>query len=129
MLFLIQVIFPVIVLFLLFLMRALGAGDIKLFSIIGAIWNLKVLGYCMFFAFVTGAVFSLIKLVYQKNLFKSLNLFFQYVQVSLQEGKVISYDRVCDGKQNIIYFSIVILIGFCITILVMESRISFIFQS
>ena len=100
-------------------MRALGAGDIKLFSIIGAIWNLKVLGYCMFFAFVTGAVFSLIKLVYQKNLFKSLNLFFQYVQVSLQEGKVISYDRVCDGKQNIIYFSIVILIGFCITMEVM----------
>lgn len=111
----IQVIFPVIVLFLLFLMRALGAGDIKLFSMIGAIWNLKVLGYCMFFAFLTGAVVSFIKLVYQRNLFHSLNQFFQYVQVSLQEGKIVAYDKVCHGKQNIIYFSIAIFIGFCTT--------------
>lgn len=124
--FLIQVIFPVIILFLLFLMRALGAGDIKLFSVIGGIWNFKVLAYCMFFAFLTGAVFSFFKLVYQKNLFLSLKHFFQYVQVSLQEGKIMEYERRCDGKQNIICFSIAIFIGFCISMLVPESKISFI---
>lgn len=97
-------------------MRALGAGDIKLFSVIGGIWNFKVLGSCMFFSFLAGAVFSFLKLVYQKNLLKSLKYFFQYVQVSLQEGKVRAYDRACDGMQNIIYFSISIFIGFCITI-------------
>ena len=34
-----NIIFPVIVLYLLFLMRCLGAGDIKLFSVIGACIN------------------------------------------------------------------------------------------
>ena len=66
--FLMNISIPVILLFLFFQLRALGAGDIKLFSMIGSIWNLKLLCYCMIFSFLTGAVFSLLKLLYQKNL-------------------------------------------------------------
>lgn len=113
--FILQIIIPVIVLFLLFLMQALGAGDIKLFSMIGAIWNLKVLCYCMIFSFLTGAVFSLAKLIYQKNLFTRLIYFFQYIWGSLVKGRMEVYDSQSDGKQNIIYFSPAIFAGFCIT--------------
>ena len=111
----IQIIIPVIVLFLLFLMRALGAGDIKLFSMIGSIWSLKVLCFCMFFSFLAGAVFSLLKLLHQKNLLARLNYFCRYVRNCFLEKSIGIYDRQSDGKQNIIHFSIAILVGFCIT--------------
>ena len=115
-----QIIFPVIVLFLLFLMRALGAGDIKLFSMLGSIWNFRILCYCMFFSFLTGAVISLMKLLYQKNLFVRLHYFCRYIKISLETGKMNVYDWQSDGKQNTIYFSVAILIGFCITLGVVD---------
>lgn len=110
----VQIFFPVIVLFLLFLMRALGAGDIKLFSMIGSIWNLKVLCYCMIFSFLTGAVISLMKLLYQRNLLTRLIYFCQYVQISMAQKRLGIYDRQSDGKQNTICFTMAIWIGFCI---------------
>ncbi len=110
-----QIFFPVIVLFLLFLMHALGAGDIKLFSVIGSIWNLKVLCYCMFFSFVTGAIISLVKLLYQKNLFARLIYFFQYIGRCLGAKSILIYREQSEGNQNIIHFSVAILAGFCIT--------------
>lgn len=110
----VQILFPVIVLFLLFLMHALGAGDIKLFSVIGCIWNLKFLCYCMFFSFLTGAVFSLGKLLYQRNLIARLMYFCRYVKNSLGNKKLGVYDRQSDGKQNTICFTTAILTGFCI---------------
>lgn len=111
----IQIILPVIVLFLLFLMRALGAGDIKLFSMIGSIWNLEITFYCIIFSFLAGAVFSLTKLLYQKNLFARLRYFCHYIQLCCLNKSILLYNRHSDGKQNTIYFSISILIGFCIT--------------
>lgn len=68
----VQISFPVVVLYLLFLIGALGAGDIKLFSVIGGFVNFKVLLWCMIYAFVIAAVFSLGKvlfyLIYEKRL-------------------------------------------------------------
>ena len=110
-----QIVFPVIVLFLLFLMHALGAGDIKLFSMIGSLWNLKVLCYCMVFSFVAGAVISLIKLLYQKNLFARLIYFFHYIGRCLGARNILIYREQSEGNQNIIHFSVAILAGFCIT--------------
>lgn len=110
-----QIFFPVILLFLLFQIRALGAGDIKLFSVIGSIWNLKVLCYCIVFSFVTGAVISLIKLLYQKNLFARLIYFFRYVGKCLEAKNILIYREQSETNQNIIHFSVAILAGFCIT--------------
>ena len=60
---LIQIILPVIFLYLLFLIGALGAGDIKLFSLIGVFVNFKELATCVKVAFVIGAIWSLMKLL------------------------------------------------------------------
>lgn len=51
---------PVIVLYLLFQMRVLGAGDIKLFSMIGSMVTLQELYRSMVFGFVAGGLFALI---------------------------------------------------------------------
>lgn len=57
---------PVILLYLLFYLRALGAGDIKLFSMIGAFITTEQLFHIMIMAFVTGAVMGVVKLVYRR---------------------------------------------------------------
>ena len=59
----IQIILPVIFLYLFFLIGALGAGDIKLFSLIGGFVNLKEMVTCVIVAFVIGAVWSFIRLL------------------------------------------------------------------
>jgi prepilin peptidase CpaA len=58
----IQIILPVIFLYLFFLIGALGAGDIKLFSLIGGFVNFKELVTCVIAAFVIGAIWSLLRL-------------------------------------------------------------------
>lgn len=59
----IQISLPVIFLYLFYLIGALGAGDIKLFSLVGGFVNLKELVVCVAAAFVIGAVWSLIRLI------------------------------------------------------------------
>ena len=53
-----QISFPVIILYLLFWLDILGAGDIKLFSLIGGFVNFKILVWCIIYAFVIAAVFA-----------------------------------------------------------------------
>ena len=55
---------PVIMLFLLFQMRALGAGDIKLFSVIGGFLTTRQLLCTMAASFVIGAAVGAGKIVY-----------------------------------------------------------------
>ena len=112
--FIVHVSVPIILLYLLFLMRALGAGDIKLFSVISSIWNLKIMFFTMAAAFFVAAIISLCKLIYQKNLFARLCVFGNYLHQVKMTGRIKKYPRISEGKQNIIHFSVAILIGFFI---------------
>lgn len=112
--FIVNVSIPVILLFLLFLMRALGAGDIKLFSVISSIWNLKIACITIIASFFIGAVMSLCKLICERNLFSRLCIFRDYVCQVMATGKIKKYPRESGGKQNFIHFSVAILIGFFI---------------
>lgn len=56
---------PVILLYLLFQMRALGAGDIKLFSMIGTFISTQQLLKLMGLAFLVGALFGIVKIMYR----------------------------------------------------------------
>ena len=64
--FLMNISIPVILLFLLFSLCILGAGDIKLFSIAGGFLTLTQLCYLIPVAFVVGAVIGAGKIVYKK---------------------------------------------------------------
>lgn len=61
----INIFIPVIFLFLLFQVRALGAGDIKLFSMVGAFISTKQLLKLMVLAFCVGALLGICKIIYQ----------------------------------------------------------------
>jgi prepilin peptidase CpaA len=114
--FLIQVSLPVILLYLMFLVRALGAGDIKLFSVVGSIWNFRVLFSCLLCSFTIGAIMSLYKLLRNKNLLTRLNYFCEYMRDVFITRTILPYERQSDGKQNLIHFSIPILFGFFIAL-------------
>lgn len=77
------ILLPVILLFPLFLFKALGAGDIKLFSVIGSFYGAAYVVKSMAAAFLLGAVISLIYLIKYKILFYRFRHLFNYIQTSL----------------------------------------------
>lgn len=110
--FLIQISLPVLVFYLLFLMHALGAGDIKLFSVICSCIGLEGLVKVVVCSFLAGAVFSALMIIHNKNLYSRITYFSDYVKTALLTKSISKYNYDSDGKQNYIHFSIPVLIGY-----------------
>jgi prepilin peptidase CpaA len=102
--------FPVIVLYLLYLLGVIGAGDIKLFSVVGGFTDFKTLTGCMLAAFVVAAVFSVGKMLCNRNLGFSLFKGQLFVKEVLQ-GNISSYRRTRAEERNLMHFSAAILMG------------------
>jgi prepilin peptidase CpaA len=102
--------FPVIILYLFYRMRAIGAGDVKLFSMIGGFMNFGEVVRCIAFSFVIGAVFSFAKLVYYHNLRSGLKAGGSYLW-QLLGGNLEEYKPAGDTKQHVIHFSSAIFLG------------------
>lgn len=104
--------FPIILLYLLFLMRALGAGDIKLFSVI-AIWTgIQKSCYVIFCSLLAGAIYGAVKLIYHKSLISSLLRFVQYAGRILSTGDIEPYRTKHTWDKHSIHFALAIAIGF-----------------
>ena len=84
---------PVIMLYLFYLIGVLGAGDIKLFSMIGAFISTQELVWVVAASFIIGAVLGLLKLLHKYFLQKNY-----------------------DGKLTKIHFSPAIIIAYLINI-------------
>ena len=91
--FLVNISIPVILLFLLFQLRALGAGDIKLFSVVGGFLELRQLFAVMIVAFIAASVIGLGKLLYHRLSAKKK-----------------------DVNRTLIHFSLAILIGYVVVV-------------
>lgn len=107
--------FPVITLYLLFLAGIIGAGDIKLFSVIGGFVNFTELVQCMLFAFLAGGLICAGKLVFSKTAKVQLFGGFCYLR-GLLEGNFVPYDRQSWQGKNLIHFSLPITIGYLIVL-------------
>ena len=104
---------PVILLYLLFLVGALGAGDIKLFSLIGGFVNLKELLWCIVFAFIFGGLLSIGKMLYSGTFFPSIQNVIKYF-CGLFRGNRGPYQPQSMEKGRI-HFSLAILLGLVAT--------------
>ncbi len=113
---------PVILLFLLFLIKVLGAGDIKLFSVAGAFYGTSFVLKTILIAFLFGAVMSVIHLIRHRLVFCRLRHFIRYIQVIYKKYTVPQqgagrfeilpyYDLARDGYQGVIHFSIAIFLA------------------
>lgn len=74
------IIIPIALLILLFILRMLGAGDIKLFSAIGSIMGLEFVTYTIIYSFIAGGVMALSTIIIRKNGIKRLVYLFQYIK-------------------------------------------------
>ncbi len=91
--FLIHISIPVILFILLFQIRAIGAGDIKLFSVVGGFLGIRQLVYLVLTAFIVAAGIGVFKLLYQV--------------------KTVGYQM---GSRTLIHFSTAILIAYFIVV-------------
>jgi prepilin peptidase CpaA len=112
------IIVPILLLFPLFIIKALGAGDIKLFSVIGSYMGIFYVFKSIAAAFIIGAVISLIYLLRYGQVFRRFHYLFCYIQTVIsnftdqginREAIKPYYDRKRDGYKGIIHFSIPIL--------------------
>ena len=115
-----SVVVPVILLFPLYCIGVLGAGDIKLFSMMGCFCNLKGMFFYVCFSFLIGAVISLFLLLWQKNFISRMTYFFSYLFQCISTRHVHFYysDSFTEGnsleekKSSVLYFTIPILLSF-----------------
>lgn len=115
--FFIRILIPVLIFYLFFLMHVLGAGDIKLFSVICGFTGFWELAEVIFYSFLAGAVFSLIVLIRNHNLSARLMYVSDYIKTALITKSILRYDHESDGKQNVIPFSAAIFAGYFIYLL------------
>ena len=87
--FIVNISIPVILLYLLFQMRALGAGDIKLFSMIGGFISTEELLQILGVAFFVGAIYGLGKIAYQNLYLK--RVYKKTTQIHFSPAIVVAY--------------------------------------
>lgn len=111
----VHMLIPVALLFLLFLIHALGAGDIKLFSAIACMAEPSVFLHTLLGAFLIGAVYALWKLCYHRNLMASLMHFGEYLRKVMVEKKCIPYRKELVWDKQTMHFSVAILMGYLLS--------------
>ena len=88
-----------VLLYPLFKIKTLGAGDVKLFGVVAGYLPFKKIFLFLFFSLLIAAVFSMIKLVVQRNFRERLKVFAGYVQAVMWGGvqpyPVAGRDTVC----------------------------------
>lgn len=120
-LFLRNVSVPVILFYLLFLMRVLGAGDIKLFSMIGGILTIEELLLCIWYSFIIGGILSLLYLLRDKHGWKKLKYAWDYLLCVCRYQKIVPYELPEEIPKSKMAFSVAIFLGwigvFCIPLI------------
>lgn len=82
---------PVPLLIVLFALRMLGAGDIKLFCAVGAIAGIKFVLYSMAFSFVAGGIIAAVIMLVNKSFRQRGRYLAGYLQTCLLSGRLQPY--------------------------------------
>lgn len=108
---------PICVLWILFYFRMLGAGDIKLFSIVGGLYGVPFVLKVMVTAFFLGAVMSVFQLLRHRSLKYRLHYLAEYVSNYLKTGvRKPYYQKERDEAKAAVHFAAAILGGFLLCI-------------
>lgn len=98
---------PVLLLFPVFFIRALGAGDIKLFAVLGVLMGWRDILRCIVWSFVIGAVFSMIRLVRCGIAADCFRRFSSWIRECGESGRIVHYRTRTDGPESV-HFSVAI---------------------
>ena len=110
-------IIPIILLYFLYQMRVLGAGDIKLFSAVGVYLSYQQLVYWIVGSFISGAIIGVFLLIKKKILIQQLFYFSNYIkeQVLMFPNQRI-YQNARIGQDNVMHFTIAMVVGYCLVL-------------
>lgn len=102
---------PVVLLYLLFQMRVLGAGDIKLFSMIGSILTIGELFRCMVYGFAAAGAGAVLFLAVDRRRWQRIQYGVHYVLDFLYTKKLKPYQPPYPKEAFSYAFSVPVLFG------------------
>ncbi|MEG0813310.1 MAG: prepilin peptidase [Clostridium sp.] len=117
MFFLIRISFYVILLFPLFLLHMVGAGDIKMMALIGGYLSISQGFQVIFYGLAVSAAWSLLYMIQKKILKKRIIYFFIYFSQLFKTGPIVPYYQAeRDGNQIAFCFVPFLWCGLCMWI-------------
>lgn len=111
---------PFVICWLLFRIRALGAGDIKLFMLIGCLNGFRITGVSMAGSFLVAAAYALAYLICTGQLIAAFMDLLDYARLLIAERKPVIYSgRYQRGRQ--MHFAPAVLAGYLLAIAGVEN--------
>lgn len=92
---------PFVALFVFFLIRSVGAGDIKQLMVIGALMGYRFLINAFVWIALVAGIMVIFKLIKERNLKERLSSFFRYIWTMLKIRSLMEYDQKYEEKNNI----------------------------
>lgn len=109
------IIVPFIMLFLFFVMRMFGAGDIKLFCTIGAIMGLNFVLNNIIYSFFLAGIVVIAKIIFTGQLFKIIKGLYYYFKAMFLNKTIIEFYGI---EENKFPFGIAIFLGTVVQLVV-----------
>lgn len=100
---------PLVILFPVFRIRGLGAGDLKLLSVAGAFFALHKSAVCLIMTIFLGGILAVFKMLYQRNFTERIQYFIDYVRRVYETGEFYYYNMETDNPESKIHMSVPIL--------------------
>ncbi len=97
---------PIVLLLIIFVIGGIGAGDVKLFAVIGGFIGYQGVFQCIIVSFIFGAIIAIFKLLLERNLIKILRNISLYLFGIFQSKQIQTLER---EKSNTIHFTLPIL--------------------
>lgn len=108
---------PILLLYPLFMIGGLGAGDIKLLAAAGCFLTIKETFLCLGMSFFLGAILSLLKMAAEKNFLQRMKYLLSYICDVFKSGEWKFYEedfREKKQKEGKIHFSLPVLLAMVI---------------
>lgn len=91
---------PVLITYPLYMIGVFGAGDVKLLAVAGGFLSFRSCFWFIFVSFLIGAVLSLVKMLYERNLKERICYFISYVwELCCLGGVRLYHSREMIGEQ------------------------------
>lgn len=107
---------PFFLLILLYKIRVLGAGDIKLFMVAGLFLGRKEILQVIVWAFLFGGIYALIQLFRKKCFRRRFTYLFSYIKRVAVNGKIEAYVTENWEEEMVLHFSLCVFLG-CLPII------------
>lgn len=83
---------PLAALMILYVLRMLGAGDIKLLGAIGAVMGLEFVVFAAFYSFLAGGAIAVLLMIYRKNGLQRFKHLWNYIKTCFLTFSLHPYD-------------------------------------